>query len=101
MGIITRSLFGIDLKEASHLYPAPLLAVKAILPPRAKIQKDAGFRVKPGMTNHTRLVWSRIGRETNLQATCALTCDGLPHFPPQAIDSLCNEKQGLKEKNAR
>jgi hypothetical protein len=39
-------------------------------------------------------------RERNLQAVRPLTCDGLPHFPSRAIDSLCNLTPGKTSSQA-
>ena len=43
-----------------HLYTATLIIGKAVIPAKAGIQKNTGFRVKPGMTNRIRLMSSCI-----------------------------------------
>jgi hypothetical protein len=35
----------------SFLYAATLITAKEVIPAKAGIQKNTGFRVKPGMTN--------------------------------------------------
>ena len=42
------------------LYTATLIIAKAVIPAKAGIQKNTGFRVKPGMTNRIRLMSSCI-----------------------------------------
>jgi hypothetical protein len=37
-----------------YLYIATLITAKAVIPAKAGIQKNTGFRVKPGMTNKGR-----------------------------------------------
>ena len=52
----------IDAKEVieNYLYTATLIIAKAVIPAKAGIQKNTGFRVKPGMTNRIRLMSSCI-----------------------------------------
>jgi hypothetical protein len=42
------------------LYTATLVIAKAVIPAKAGIQKNTGFRVEPGMTNRIRLISSCI-----------------------------------------
>jgi hypothetical protein len=51
-----------------------LITIKDVIPAKAGIQKDTGFRSKPGMTNHLRLISSSIGFGFNpmRQALCAM-----------------------------
>jgi len=39
-------------------------------------------------------------REKNLQVLRTLPCNGLSHFPPRAIDSLCNSAHGKTSSQA-
>ena len=48
-----------DLKiidKSVQLYIASLIATTSVIPAKAGIQKNTGFRVKPGMTNYIRLM---------------------------------------------
>jgi len=48
------------LKTETFIYKAILITAEDVIPAKAGIQKKTGFRVKPGMTNHTRLISSCI-----------------------------------------
>ena len=48
------------MRKQLHLYTATLITAKAVIPAKAGIQKNTGFRVKPGMTNHIKLMSSCI-----------------------------------------
>jgi len=48
-------------EEFIELYTATLIPAKGVIPAKAGIQKNTGFRVKPGMTNYMRLISSCIG----------------------------------------
>jgi len=45
----------LDLR-ITDLYTATLIITMAVIPAKAGIQKNTGFRVKPGMTNYIRLM---------------------------------------------
>ena len=46
--------------QKNILYTATLIIAKAVIPAKAGIQKNTGFRVEPGMTNRIRLMSSCI-----------------------------------------
>ena len=50
-----------------ELYTATLIIAKAVIPAKAGIQKNTGFRVKPGMTNRIRLMSSCIDAKLTQQ----------------------------------
>ena len=47
-----------NYNERHKLYTATLIIAKAVIPAKAGIQKNTGFRVEPGMTNRIRLMSS-------------------------------------------
>jgi len=47
-------------QQWSFIYTATLITAKGVIPAKAGIQKNTGFRVKPGMTNLVRLMMSCI-----------------------------------------
>ena len=48
------------VKFFSELYTAKLIILDVVIPAKAGIQKNTGFRVKPGMTNSVKLMSSCI-----------------------------------------
>jgi len=44
----------------ADLYTATLITAKGVIPAKAGIQKNAGFRVKPEMTNRVKFMSSCI-----------------------------------------
>jgi len=54
---VNSSEFG-DIRKYSELktpnYTATLIAAKEVIPAKAGIQQNTGFRVKPGMTNKVK-----------------------------------------------
>jgi hypothetical protein len=51
MFIKEKVMVGRDREIGSLLYTASLITTKHVIPAKAKIQKNTGFRVKPGMTD--------------------------------------------------
>jgi hypothetical protein len=51
-------IYGIDATPV--LYTPSSIAIAHLIPAKAGIQKDPGFRVKPGMTNYIRIMSSCI-----------------------------------------
>jgi hypothetical protein len=47
-----------DVKQFQILYTATLIMTKDVIPAKAGIQENTGFRVKPGMTNWIRFMSS-------------------------------------------
>jgi len=50
------------LKPKTLLCTAILVAIKGVIPAKAGIQGNTGFRVKPGMTNYMKLMPPNIKR---------------------------------------
>ena len=42
------------------LYATTLITEKDVIPAKAGIQENTGFRVKPGMTNHTGPIYHHV-----------------------------------------
>ena len=49
-----------QIKRFEELYTATLIKARGVVPAKAGIQKNTGFRGKPGMTKCTRLMSSCI-----------------------------------------
>ena len=49
-----------DVKQFQILYTATLIMTKDVIPAKAGIQENTGFRVKPGMTNHTGPIYHHV-----------------------------------------
>jgi hypothetical protein len=79
------------------LYTATLITAKSVIPAKAGIQKNTGFRVKPGMTNYIRLMSLCI----TLTFIAPFILFGIPLIDPMMASGQSRGKMGLSQERGR
>jgi hypothetical protein len=79
------------------LYTATLITAKSVIPAKAGIQKNTGFRVKPGMTNYIRLMSLCI----TLTFIAPFILFGIPLIDPMMASGQSRGKTGLSQERGR
>jgi len=79
------------------LYTATLITAKSVIPAKAGIQKNTGFRVKPGMTNYIRLMSLCI----TLTFIAPFILFGIPLIDPMMASGQSRGKMGLSQERGK
>ena len=79
------------------LYTATLITAKSVIPAKAGIQKNTGFRVKPGMTNYIRLMSLCI----TLTFIAPFILFGIPLIDPMMASGQSRGKMGPFQERGR